>query len=224
VRILLVHGLWRTPLSFARLARRLRRQGHATEQFGYAAVAETYPRIVARLARRLALLAQAEAEGAPGAADGAADGYVVIGHSLGGVLLRAALPRVAGPPPRRLIMLGTPNRPPRLARTFSVLRPYRWLLGQCGAHLADPAFYATLPLPTVPYTIVAGTAGPRGRLSPFGDDANDGTVAVRETLVRDDDPVITLPVFHAFMMNHPAVQAEIAHALHASREPAGAGR
>jgi hypothetical protein len=212
MRILLVHGLWRTPLSFARLARRLRRQGHATEQFGYAAVAESYPRIVDRLARRLELIARAEtaeAERTPRLAHG----YVVVGHSLGGVLLRAALARASGPPPRHLLMLGTPNRSPRLARTFSVLWPYRWLLGQCGAHLADPAFYATLPPPRVPYTILAGTAGPRGRLSPFGDDPNDGIVAVNETLVRDDDPVITLPVFHAFMMNHPAVRTEVERVL-----------
>jgi hypothetical protein len=65
----------------------------------------------------------------------------------------------------------------------------------------------------VPYTIVAGTAGPRGRWSPFGDEPNDGIVAVSETPILDEDPVVRLPVTHTFMMNNAEVQAVIRRAL-----------
>jgi pimeloyl-ACP methyl ester carboxylesterase len=207
MNLLLVHGLWRTPLSFVVLAHRLRGWGYPTESFGYAAIAQRYDAIVARLVKRLERLAM----GGP---------YAVIGHSLGGVLLRSALAQMTGPPPRHLVMLGTPNRPACLARVLGGYWAYRRLMGDCGTNLTSGAFYAGLPVPEIPYTIVAGTAGPRWRWSPFGDEPNDGIVAVRETRIRDDEPVVLLPVSHPFMMNNAAVQAAIREALALrSREP-----
>ena len=78
---------------------------------------------------------------------GTAGPYAVIGHSLGGVLLRSALSQLAGPQPMHFIMLGTPNQPPRLARVLGVRWVYRRIMGQCGVNLSSPLFYASLPLP-----------------------------------------------------------------------------
>ena len=200
MNLLLVHGLWRTPLSFLLLTRQLRAWGYPTQHFGYAAVAQRYETIVDRLVRRLERLA-------------AAGPYAIIGHSLGGVLLRSALCRLTGPAPQHLVLLGTPNRPPRLAHVLGGRWLYRRLMGECGANLASADFYAGLPVPQVPYTIVAGTAGPRARWTPFGEEPNDGIVAVRETLIRDEDSVVTLPVTHTFMMNNSAVQQVIREVL-----------
>jgi pimeloyl-ACP methyl ester carboxylesterase len=205
--VLLVHGLWRTPLSFLSLVRRLRECGYRTERFGYAAIAQGYEVIVERLVRRLERLGDG---GAP---------YVVIGHSLGGILLRSALARLTGPLPEHFVMLGTPNRSPRLARGLGVRWAYRRLMGESGANLASESFYRALPAPPVPYTIVAGTAGPRGRWSPFGDELNDGVVAVAETRIRDDDAIVVLRVTHTFMMNNAEVQAVIRRRI-AGGEPA----
>ena len=199
----MVHGLWRTPLSFLLLVRRLRAWGYPTEQFGYVAVAQRYDAIVQRLVDRLERLA-------------AAGPYAVIGHSLGGVLLRSAIPRVTGPAPRHLVMLGTPNRPPRIARRLGVHRTYRWLMGESGVNLSNSAFYDGLPTPQVAYTSVAGTAGPRGRWSPFGEEPNDGIVTVRETQLQDEDPVSLVHATHTFMMNHARVQAVIRETLAAA--------
>jgi hypothetical protein len=209
MNLLLVHGLWRTPLSFLMLARRLRGWGYGPEQFAYAAVAQRYEVIVARLVERLERVA-------------ARGPYAVIGHSLGGVLLRSALPQVTGPPPRHLVMLGTPNRPPRLARLLGVHWAYRRLMGESGINLTSSAFYADLPVPEVSYTIVAGTAGPRGRWTPFGDEANDWIVGVRETQVWDHDPLVLLPVTHTFMMNSSEVQTVVRRALLPGAQPADA--
>jgi hypothetical protein len=182
------------------LVRRLRGWGYGTEQFGYAAIVQRYDSIVCRLRDRLEHLA-------------ALGPYSVIGHSLGGLLLRSALAHVSGPPPKHLVMLGTPNRLPRMARTLGEYWGYRRLMGESGMNLASPAFYAGLPLPGIPYTIVAGTRGLRGRWSPFGHEPNDGIVAVNETRIRDEDPIVLLPVTHTFMMNNAAVQAVIRQAL-----------
>src|SRR5512147_1301016 len=110
MRILLVHGLGRTPLSLHGLGRTLRRAGHVTRFFGYYAFAEHYDRIRQRLASELRAIGR--------------DPHPValIGHSLGGLLLRHALVDAPGLNVHRLIMLGTPNQPPRLA-----VRANRWL-------------------------------------------------------------------------------------------------
>ena len=200
MNVLLVHGLWRTPLSFLLLVRQLRRWGFHTEQFGYAAVVQRYDAIVARLTDRLERLA-------------AAGPYAVIGHSLGGVLVRSALTGLTGTAPQHLVLLGTPNRPPRVARVLGDKWLYRRLMGECGANLATADFYAALPVPQVPYTIVAGTAGFPTRRTPFGLEPNDGIVAVSETRIRDDDSVVILPVTHTFMMNNSAVQEVIRQVL-----------
>ena len=133
----------------------------------------------------------------------AGDEYIVIGHSLGGVLLRSA---VATLPlgvrlPRRIIMLATPNHSPRLARRFGNMLWYRKMNGDAGQWLTDEMHFSEIPPIDVPCTIIAGTRGLNGRWSPFGDEANDGLVAVTETTLNAADELITLPVTHAFIMN-----------------------
>lgn len=201
--MLLVHGLGRTAVSCLALARSLRRLGCSVESFSYAAFAQPYSVIVERLVRRLERLA-------------ASGDYAVVGHSLGGVLLRDALARIEGAPPRHLVMLGTPNHPPRAARLASGFAPFRWLSGECGRRLCDEEFYARLPPPAVPCTVVAGTRGLSGRWSPFGSEANDGLVAVREAELAGV-PLVTVPVAHTFMMSHPDAQEVIRRALGLSR-------
>ncbi len=170
MRLLLVHGMGRTPLSLARLARYLRREGHHVERVGYVAALESFSRICRRVRHRLEALARR------------GERYAVIGHSLGGLALRAALGNLA-PAPVCLIMLATPNQSPRLARRLQWFWPYRLLTGETGQLLASEKFFLQLPPPPVPYTIIAGNAGPRGRRSPFRDDVNDWLVSVEETKV-----------------------------------------
>lgn len=113
----LVHGLGRTPVSLFPLAADLRRAGHRTRLFAYFPYLESVPFIVARLAAQLQLLARL---GQP---------VGLVGHSLGGLLLRMAAARVPELRVRRLVMLGTPNR---------------LFAGNRGQFLATPDRYAAL--------------------------------------------------------------------------------
>jgi hypothetical protein len=108
---------------------------------------------------------------------------------------------------------GTPNQQPRLAPLAWQVPPFQWVTGQCGFNLARADFFSTLPHLRSPYSIIAGTSGPRGILSPFGNDVNDGIVAVNETRLTEGDRLIELPVEHTFMMYDPAVQAVVAERL-----------
>jgi hypothetical protein len=210
--VLLVHGMGRTPLSLFRLARHLRRAGHRPRIVGYVAAVERFPTIRDRVRRRLELAARS---GQP---------YAAIGHSLGGLLVRAALDGwpAALPLPRHVIMLGTPNRPPRLARRLHRLWPYRLANGECGRLLAEAEFFLGLPPMAVPCTIVAGTGGRRNRWNPFGPDANDGVVAVDEAELDGPAYLAQVPVRHTFMMNDRRVRALVLNALRVS--PSSAGR
>ncbi|MGF1566736.1 MAG: esterase/lipase family protein [Nodosilinea sp.] len=210
MQILLIHGLARTSLSLVALNRCLRQAGHTPEHFSYVAWAESFDAIVQRLRPRFQNLANAGP-------------YAVVAHSLGGVLTRSVLGLGTVPPPDHVVMLGTPNQPPRLAPLAWKLPPFRWLTGSCGFNLTSAAFYATLPPLPTRYTLVAGTGGFHGPLSPFGDEPNDGLVAVTETLITPSDPVVRVPVWHTFMMNNPAVQRAVVAALHPTPPPAPDG-
>ena len=200
MKILLIHGLSRTPLSLVGLQSYLQQKGAKTEQFGYLAFAESFDSIVKRLFVRCQEIAN---QGA----------YGIVAHSLGGLLIRAVLAQGSIALPEHIVMLGTPNQPPRLAPIAWKLPPFRWWTSQCGFNLTNPAFFKSLPTLTSPYTIIAGTTGPTGVWSPFGNELNDGIVAVSETLLSDFDNVIQLPVWHTFMMNDSRVQKSVAQAL-----------
>ena len=210
MRLLLIHGLGRTPLSLLGLARDLRRAGHQPRMCGYVGALESYRTIAARVRRRLQAAA---ATGEP---------YAAIGHSLGGLILRTALADwPAGLSlPRCVVMLGTPNRPPRLARRFQHWRLYRWANGESGQLLAQPEFFARLPIPEVPLTVIAGTRGWLRGVSLFDGEPNDGVVAVAETQLSPHARVFELPASHTFMMNNQQVRALVRELLERAA-PAG---
>ena len=147
VTVLLVHGLGRTPGSLFGLAAALRRAGHRTHFFAYSPTLESLSRIVRRLAQRIAELGP---------------GLGLIGHSLGGVLLRLALARCDSSINHRLVLLGSPARSPRLARVAFRSALFRWLTGDCGTLLADAQAMDNLPRLVGRATVIAGTAGRAG--------------------------------------------------------------
>jgi hypothetical protein len=178
------------------LARKLHREGVETRLFGYHAGAQSFEEVRDRLRARILSLP----EGAP---------YVAVGHSLGGLLLRAALQEVpAERYPRHLFMLATPNKDVTLARLLRSVVPYRLWNGDAGQMLADAERMGAVPPPPpeVPATVVAGTRGIP--VWPFRGAANDAIVTVEET--RPDARMahvehLSIPSFHTFIMNHPEV-------------------
>jgi pimeloyl-ACP methyl ester carboxylesterase len=194
--VLLVHGLGRTPVSLFGLASALRRAGHHTRFFGYSPTFESLPRILRRLERRLHSLAN---NGRP---------VGLVGHSLGGLLLRLALDRVPSLRVHHFVMLGTPNRGSLMARQASRWLPFRLLTRECGRLLATASTFESLPELRVPHTVIAGTNGPRGRFLPLGREPNDWIVSVTETMI---EPQSTIPIAasHTFMMNYSQVRARV---------------
>jgi pimeloyl-ACP methyl ester carboxylesterase len=209
VQILLVHGLGRTPLSMFGLAAALRRGGHHTRFFGYSPPFESVPRITRRLTHTLRTLARF---GEP---------VGLIGHSLGGLFLRVALAAVPELRVHHLVLLGSPAVPPRMARlAWKWFPPFRLFTRDCGKFLMSPGAFAALSEPSVPFTVIAGTAGPywRWRWGPFADEPNDGVVAVSEARIGSAEPVL-LPVFHSVLMDAPTVRARISAIMSGASAP-----
>jgi hypothetical protein len=198
--MILIHGQARTPRSMIPLGRRLQDLGHTIQYFRYATYRETF----AEISGRLAGMIRTTAAGQP---------YVLVSHSLGGLLARAAMPMLSDMLPRHLIMLAPPNRPPLLAAWLQKNTLYRLATGDCGQRLSDMAFYQALPLPAVPTTIIAGTSGPRGRFSPFGAELNDGVISVAETRLGGSGERVLVPALHTFIMNSPEVADIICRVL-----------
>lgn len=187
----------RSPLSQLILGMRLRARGFAVSYFGYSATFSSFDATVARLVETLRAIH---------------GDYALAGHSLGAVLIRAALPHLEHLP-RACFFLGPPSRVPKLATRFADHRLFRALTGDSGSRLADAGFFSRLPAPCVPTKIYAGTSGPRALL----DEPNDGVLTVGETRIDDDCAVIEVPVLHTFLMNSRAIADDIVATLYAAR-------
>jgi hypothetical protein len=197
-QVLFVHGMGRTPLSGGPTLWRLRRQGWRTSTFPYFVCTQHFDLIRDRLVERITALANQ-------------GDYILIGHSLGGVLLRSALSRLPERTrrPSHLVLLGSPMRAPRVAHWLSRVGLFRVLTGDCGQLLASQTRMNEIPAPCVPTLHVIGTQGWQGRLSPFGLDPNDGVVAVSEVCGGGVDQEVMLPILHTWLPSHASVSALI---------------
>lgn len=186
MRVHLIHGMGRSPVSMMLLGKRLANVGHEVHRFGYFVSQHSLDDITTSF---LDHVRSAGPKGEP---------YAVIGHSLGGIITRLASPRLPEDF-HRFVMIGPPNRPPALAKTMSNFAAFRALTQDAGRKLADDGFYATLPVPAVKTLVIAGTSGPRTTF-PHKGSLNDGVVAVHETELEGAE-YLHVPAIHTVLMN-----------------------
>ena len=159
----------RSPASGWLLQWHLKSAGIALSSFAYSAAFQSFASIERRLTERLCEFAQQ-------------DDYFLVGHSLGGVLLRAALAKLpAGTPqPSQLFLLGSPTHSPQLARQLANHWLFKRLTGDCGQQLASEAAMEAIPPPSVPTTAIVGDASLPRWLNQFAGEKNDGIVSFSE--------------------------------------------
>ncbi|MDO6692919.1 alpha/beta hydrolase [Aliiglaciecola sp. 3_MG-2023] len=186
--ILFVHGMGRTPISATPMLWRLRRHGHSVDVVGYFTGTETF----AEIANRVSLKIQEMAEKGE---------YVLIGHSLGGLMLRAALQNMPKNirSPKHLFLLGSPVSPARLAQKSQHELGFQLVSGDCGQLLASAARLSKIPMPSIPKTAIVGTRSFPLTKKYFLEDENDGVVSVSECAHQDISEVIKVPVVHTFL-------------------------
>jgi len=192
--VILIHGLYMNSLCMRPLGRRLRRAGFRVEYFVY----PTMRRSLCDSAGALLDFIHARAAG----------GEVhLVGHSLGGLLLRH-LPAVTDRcPARRMVTLAAPHRGSAVVRRLSAGHG-RLLFGRS----LDAGLLGSLPpwprdwqLGSLAGTQPAGV----GCLLRLVHEPSDGTITVSETVCEGMADHVCVPRSHANMLLCPQVAAQI---------------
>lgn len=197
-------GLWLPRASMAVLGRQLMHAGYVTHLFGYRTVRESLTTDAERLSAFI--------EGLE------ADRLHFIGHSLGGLVIRALL--ASRPPDRlgRVVTLGTPHNGSFVAARFARWPGGRRMMGRGidGLLTGEPRAWNR---PACELGVIAGDlALGLGRLiAPDLPVPHDGTVAVAETQFDAAADHITLRVSHLGMLLSPVVARQTACFLASGR-------
>jgi len=176
------------------------------EARGWRVAAFTYPSVKGSLATNAALLGRFVAA-VPG------DVVHLVGHSLGGVLIRQLLG--SEPPARlgRVVCLGSPLCGSRSAARLAKLPGGHLLIGRSLAELNACGGFTSWPSGVAAGSIAGRVPLGFGRLlGPFPE-PNDGTVAVAETYVDGLADHVVLPVSHVALLWSAAVAEQGVHFL-----------
>lgn len=204
----LQHGLIRSAASLARLARTLRAHG-------YEVLNETYWSTTAPIedhARRLAVHVEerlARRREAP-------PRLAFVGHSMGGLVIRAYLARADARAAWACVFLGTPQRGAQLAALRRRIWPLNLVLDRHAPSQLQPGDPIYARLPRVVAERIGVIAGGRGdgrgwNESLDGDD--DGTVAVEEARLAEAHDTVILRCGHTRMTVAVPVMRQVLHFL-----------
>lgn len=196
--VVFVHGLWMTGLDQWWLRRAVARCGYRVKQF-------TCPTLrcdVKQNAMRLNTFLHKQ--------NGNVATIHLVGHSLGGLVIRQLFHDYPEQRPGRIVTLGTPHNGSAIARIFNRNRIGQLLLGKSRLHglLGEmPPWRGARDL-----GVVAGTRDHGiGRAVCQLPKPNDGTVAVEETRLQGMADHIELPVSHSAMLLSNMVVKQVVH-------------
>jgi len=185
--VVLLHGLWFSGYILFVLARRLRRQGFTVHTFSYPSVRADLSANAERLAGFLGTLD--------------ADTVHLVGHSLGGILIRALFHHHPQLIPGRIVTLGAPHGGSRVAQRLSRYAFWRWAMGKGVIQLLSGA----PPHWTSPPREIGVICGTRsfgmGRLLVRRlPRPNDGLLTVKESAFPAAREHLALPFSHTGML------------------------
>ncbi len=198
--VVFIHGLWMTGADMWWLRRGMARCGYRVKQFTYSAMRCD----VKQNAARLNAFLEREGEGA--------EQVHLVGHSLGGLVIRQLFHDYPAQKPGRIVTLGTPHNGSTIAHLFNRHRMGRLLLGKSVVRglLGDMVPWSG----TRELGVIAGTKDHGiGRACCDLPCPNDGTVAVEETRLPGMTDHIELPVAHSGMLISNEVIRQTAHFL-----------
>jgi pimeloyl-ACP methyl ester carboxylesterase len=205
--VLLVHGIGRGPATFGNLPDKLRKAGLEARAISYPSTRgsiEDHTVQLERLLRRL---------------DGV-DEVSFVTHSMGGIIVRRLLAgdgawksRIT---PGRLVMIAPPNQGSLIAQALQPAWPYKLVYGAAGQQLTL-AKVMSLPVPDVPFGVIAGGLGNSKGYNPLVPGDDDGTVAVGETRLEGAKDFMVLPGLHGFIARSPEIELPVLNFLKSGR-------
>lgn len=192
--VVLLHGLGRNNMAMWLLARRLEDAGFHVERIGYSSLNVSPGEILEEVGSQIDSCCSRHHKTVH-----------YVGHSLGGLLIRAYLQERRPPNLGRVVLMGTPNRGTPIVDRF---RDQWWmeLLGPTTNALGTDSgsFPNSLEPPWYPVGVIAGVTT-RGNNEPWLPGADDGLVTVEATRLEGMSDFIVLRTGHAFMRYDPEV-------------------
>ena len=191
--VVLVHGLWLSGWSLYVLGQRLARYGFETCPFSYPSVSQNLLQNAERLQRFLVHLERPLVH--------------LVGHSLGGIVIRALFHQHPAQPPGRIVTLGAPH-----GGSYPASVLVRTALGRKITGRSMQQLLAGMPTHWRPVDrdigVIAGDISiGMGRLFPRFPRPNDGVVSAAEAQLPGATDITTLHVSHTAMV----VSSQVAH-------------
>lgn len=198
--VVVLHGLGRSNLVTKTMAKRLFDAGYNVQQVGYQSLLGDSPdEVIQEVSEQINACCSALAKPVH-----------FVGHSLGGLLVRAYLGENTVPNLGKVILLGSPNKGTPVVDGMKD----EWLLKVAGEMTRalgtddSSGFLSSLKAPTYPLGVIAGVMPNAGRGEEIpGDD--DGLVPLESTKVEGMSDFVILPVSHADMREDEATFAQI---------------
>jgi pimeloyl-ACP methyl ester carboxylesterase len=201
--VVLVHGLWMTPLFMAAIARHLRAQGYVVYSFSYSPTRQSFSSILNQFNDFVLSVYLSHPQ------------LHFVGHSLGGRLLLAWISRFAPRPSGRVVTLASPHQGSVLARHLESYYFAPVIFGRALTMLMEEGDGM------VDGWQLGVIAGSRplglGRLFRVHQDLNDGAVAVSETRLPGMADHCVLPLSHSGMLFSSQTSEQVSHFLQHGR-------
>ena len=205
--VVLLHGLGRSEHNMKILEWRLEARGHRVCNVGYdtrvATIEEATDEVAASIAR----------------CGVGREPVHFVTHSLGGLVLRALLPRHPEIEPGRAVMLAPPNQGSEIADRLRELEWLEPILGPLAAQLGTRPedLPKRLPRPELPFGVIAGDdwINPAGPL--WLPEPHDGTVSVESTRLEGMSDHIVMPYTHTFIVSAEPIVEQVESFLRSGR-------
>lgn len=203
--VIVLHGLGRTPLAMAALARHLRAAGYSVRNVGYPSQHYPIEQLVEQYLRPVVDEVMAEGVGK----------LHFVGHSMGGILSRYLLARYRPPMLGRVVTIASPHQGTELVDFLSRTPLFRWLKGPAGVQLGTGSNSVPRQLPAPDYELgsIAGTRSNNAFFSWLMPGVDDGKVPVARTRVEGMTDFITLPFTHTFIQQRRRTCQQVEHFL-----------
>ena len=192
--VIALHGILRSSKSWTELQRVLEPDDYTFINFDYPSTQQSISDFADQLQEVIATL------------DGI-EHIHLIGHSMGGLVVRRWCQQYSDPRMRRLLMIGTPNSGAEMASMLKKNLLFQLILGPSGQQLvADPEeFISTLPLPTMEYAVIAGAKGTPDGFNPLIPGDDDGVVTVQSARLPGAVDYLAVRALHSFQPWNPEV-------------------
>jgi triacylglycerol lipase len=199
--VILLHGLFRTSSSMAKLERALSEKGYTTLNVDYPSTKGTIRELTEKFLP----------EAVSRCVDRGCAKIHMVTHSMGGIMARFYLQKEPLPQGSRLVMIAPPNQGSEIVDRFKGFFIFNWMNGPAGQELTTSANSLPNRLGPVPLEIgvIAGNRSLNPIFSALIPGPDDGKVSVERTRMPEMVDFFVVNSSHTFIMRNDEVIRQV---------------